>query len=291
MKTKGIVRGGLGVAACVTMAGIILSTGGPSSVTVRRVALRRHAPAKIHEQRNNGSWTSYNWSGYAVTNSTVGAVTDVKGSWVVPTATCPAGSNGYSSFWVGIDGFSSNTVEQTGTDSDCVSLNGKTGTPTYYAWFEFYPAGGYLIGFPRAITPGDQMTAEVKYAGTSGGPRGRPSGPQFTITITDVSKNESYSFTQSVSGAQQTSAEWIAEAPCCETVNGKQAVLPLADFGLMSFSNGTATVKGTTGSIASFGSADQEITMIGEFNTSLLKAQPSGVSGGGFSDQWFATGP
>ena len=41
----------------------------------------------------------------------------------------------YSSVWVGIDGYSSNTVEQIGTEQD-VSANGKT---SYYAWYEMYP--------------------------------------------------------------------------------------------------------------------------------------------------------
>ena len=40
------------------------------------------------------------------------------------------GSTAYSSFWVGIDGFSSSSVEQMGTDSDVVN-----GIPTYYAWY------------------------------------------------------------------------------------------------------------------------------------------------------------
>ena len=73
---------------------------------------------------------STNWSGYAVTG---GTFTDVKGSWVVPTVTS-SGTNSYSSTWVGIDGFSSSTVEQTGTDSDFVN-----GHAQYYAWYEMYP--------------------------------------------------------------------------------------------------------------------------------------------------------
>jgi hypothetical protein len=100
-------------------------------------AARQHGPVKIHRQRNNGAYDSYNWSGYAITGSK-GSTTDVKGSWVVPAVNCSAAPAGYSAFWVGIDGFSSSSVEQIGTDSDCVSLNGhQQGTPTYYAWFEF----------------------------------------------------------------------------------------------------------------------------------------------------------
>src|SRR5690348_12679669 len=59
---------------------------------------------------------STNWSGYAaqtnLTSPLSNAVTDVKGSWTVPTLSC-TGTNTYSSVWVGIDGYSDNTVEQT----------------------------------------------------------------------------------------------------------------------------------------------------------------------------------
>ncbi len=86
----------------------------------------------------DGAATSTNWSGYAVTGP-AGSVTDAKGSWIVPSVTCSSAAS-YSSFWVGIDGFGSNTVEQTGTDSDC-----QSGSPTYYAWYEFYPGPAFLI--------------------------------------------------------------------------------------------------------------------------------------------------
>src|SRR3989442_13657908 len=59
------------------------------------------------------SSNSTNWSGFAVTAGP-GAVSDAKGSWIVPAiqGSC-ASTNQYSSFWVGIDGFNSGTVEQT----------------------------------------------------------------------------------------------------------------------------------------------------------------------------------
>src|SRR5579862_6192130 len=69
----------------------------------------RHTPIKIHHIQD-GVVSSTNWSGYAVTARS-GAVTDVKGSWVVPAiqGSCPS-TNEYASFWVGIDGYNSNTV-------------------------------------------------------------------------------------------------------------------------------------------------------------------------------------
>lgn len=46
-------------------------------------------------------------------------------------------------------GTSSSTVEQIGTDSDCAK-----GVPTYFAWWEFYPAKVYAIS-SLTLTPGD----------------------------------------------------------------------------------------------------------------------------------------
>src|SRR5256885_3857866 len=102
-----------------------------------------------------GTVCSTNWSGFAVTGS---GVTDAKGSWIVPSVTCSS-STTYSSYWVGIDGYSSNTVEQTGTDSDCSSGHG-----VYYAWYEFYPNPSITIG-GFTVLPGDRISAEVSYSG------------------------------------------------------------------------------------------------------------------------------
>ena len=105
--------------------------------------------------------TSGSWAGYAVATNLKTpqdyAVSDVKGQWVVPSVS-PSTSDTYSAIWVGIDGYSSNTVEQIGTEQD--SINGQ---PTYYAWFEMYPREAYNIDNP--VSPGDTMMAEVKYIG------------------------------------------------------------------------------------------------------------------------------
>lgn len=166
------------------------------------LAPHQHAPIIIHE-RHDHTVDSTNWSGYAVTGSNV---TDVKGSWTVPSVVCPGGSQ-YSSFWVGIDGYDSNTVEQLGTDSDC-----QNGTPTYYMWWEFYPHPSYtLTNF--IVKPGDTISAEVKY-----------NGKEFTVTIDDLTQHESYQTSSKVASAKRSSAEWIVEAPY------SGGILPLANF-------------------------------------------------------------
>jgi hypothetical protein len=225
---------------------------------------------------SGSSWYSTNWSGYAVTGSS-GSVTDVQGSWIVPGVTGSRFTTAYSSFWVGIDGFNSNTVEQIGTDSDV-----QRGRAVYYAWYEFYPSPMYEIT-SLSIHPGDVISASVTY-----------SNGVFTVSLTDQSTGKTFTTTGTVSGAAESSAEWIAEAP-----SSYFGVLPLANFGTVKFGYdstsvaGTcyATLSGVSGNITSFGSAVQQITMVSR--RGAVKAVPSALSSDGtsFSVTWKSAGP
>lgn len=244
------------------------------SVMAVKPAAHQHAPIRIRE-RFDGSVTSSNWSGYAVTGAN-NSVSSVKGSWVVPSVVCgsPGPKTGYSSFWVGIDGYNSNSVEQTGTDSDC-----QNGRATYYAWYEFYPSPSFEIT-NFSVQPGDVITASVTY-----------SGSQFTTQISNSRTGATFTKTKSVSGAKRSSAEWIAEAP-----SSFSGVLPLADFGTVFFgqdetgvsSTCYATIGSATGPIGSFSSSSVEsITM--ETSNGTLEAVPSALSSDktSFSVQWY----
>jgi hypothetical protein len=191
-------------------------------------------------------WGSSNWSGIDL-DTTTKAVTSVSGSWIVPAVT--GSGTGYSSTWVGIDGDLSSTVEQIGTESDTAATAKHDGTPQYYAWYEMYPAGSYFTT-PYTVTPGDEITASVVYAGQV--KSGSKTNDTFTLSISDSTGsvlNWSYSTTQDVPThviAQRDSAEWIEEAP------SGNSVLPLANFGSVTFTNAQATIGGATGSISSF---------------------------------------
>ncbi len=169
------------------------------------------------------STSSSNWSGYAVASGT-NSVSAVVGSWKVPVVT--GSGTAYSSAWVGIDGLNSSTVEQIGTDSDIVN-----GTAQYYAWYEMYPKGSVDIA-SMTIKPGDTLSASVTYV----------SGSLFQLTITDGS--QTFTTTQSARGAAKSSAEWIVEAP-----SSYAGVLPLANFGAVSFANSSATINGVNGPV------------------------------------------
>jgi hypothetical protein len=201
--------------------------------------------------------TSDNWSGYAATG---GTYTSVSSSWVQPAVTC-SGEDTYSSFWVGIDGDGTSSVEQTGTEADC-----SGGSPQYSAWYEMYPA--YPVTYNDNVSPGDSMSASVTTDGQG----------NFTLTLTDNTAGWTETTDQSSSTAQDGSAEVIAEAPYS---NG---VLPLSDFGTVDFSN--STVNGS----ALGNSSPDSIDLVSDGG--VTEATTSGLDGSGedFSVTWQSTG-
>jgi len=263
-------------ALVVLLATVLVSYAPSPAQSLSGTSRHRHDPAIIRERHGRNA-TSTNWSGYAVTGAD-GSVTDVKGSWIVPTVICHAGApDSYSSLWVGIDGFTSSTVEQIGIDADCVS-----GTAEYFAWFEFYPHWPYTINTVE-VQPGDTISAEVSY-----GAKG-----QFTVTLTNVYRNQSFSISTKMQQAKLSSAEWIVEAP------SSSGVLPLANFGLAEFGRHYtsqsftcyATVNGIAGSIGSFNPNAIQIDMV--TSSGLMKAQTSALSNDGlsFTDLYLSPGP
>lgn len=234
--------------------------------------LRRHGPRKnlgLAPNRlgeNVQVYESSNWSGYAVVGS---SFTQARGSWIVPAVDCAATPNGSASFWVGIDGWVDDTVEQTGTDSDC-----DGDKPSYYAWYEFAPKAGVTIT-SVPVSPGDHMSAEVNY-----------NNEEFTVTMTNQTTGASYSTAMAFPPALRVSAEWIAE------LNG----IRLSDFGTVRFgpdftdvigTNG-ATDATTSGTIGAFGPNVQASIIVGGKDQD--EAVPSFLStdGTSFTVTWWS---
>ena len=208
----------------------------------------RHDP--IHRLTNS---TSTNWSGYAATGN---RFTSISASWTQPTAVCSFGTS-YSSFWVGLDGDTSSTVEQTGSSADCSSAN----VARYYAWYEMYPK--FPTNLSNPVKPGDAFTASVTTDGVG----------RFTLTISDTSEPWTYQTTQRLKSAALASAEAIAEAP-----SSRSGVLPLTNFGTVSFSGATANGA----SLSTFN--PDRIDMV---SGSTVKAQTGNISSSGsFSVAW-----
>jgi Peptidase A4 family len=176
--------------------------------------------------------SSSNWAGYAVTGSTF---TDVKGTWVQPEVTCPSnGQSSYAAFWVGLGGFAGGNggLEQTGTESDC-----HNGQPSYSAWYELLPDTS--VSVPVTVSPGDTVSAEVSV-----------DNGVVTLTLTDVTNNQTYSTQATPSLLDNASAEWIAEAPSQCFDHTRCSPLPLADFGTVDFSGSSTTANGHVGTIS-----------------------------------------
>jgi hypothetical protein len=198
---------------------------------------------------------STNWAGYAVAG--FGPYTTISASWTQPAVDCTKTPKGYSVFWVGLDGDTSKTVEQTGSEANCVS-----GGARYAGWYEMFPRRPVISSNP--VAPGDSFTASV-----SSGAKGH-----FQLTLTDSTKGWTVTTAQKKKSAKRASAEVIAEA-----LSTRKGVLPLADFTTISFAgasiDGAALTESTPGV--------EPITMT---SGATVKATPSALSGGSFSVAW-----
>ena len=202
---------------------------------------------------------SSNWSGYADTGS---GFSKVAASWKEPSGSCSGDTTSLAAFWVGIDGYTSDSVEQDGTLIECYF-----GTAYQFTWWEMYPTNDIQV-VGESLAAGDSITASVVRSGTS-----------YTLKVTDSTHTaNSFTTTQTCSGCANSSAEWIAEAPA-----GSGGIYPLTNFGTWTDSSSTVTEGSTSGVISSF--TDDEITMTG---SSDVKAQPGALnsSGNGFSVTW-----
>ena len=239
----------------VASAGPAVQPGGP----VRHLFLP-------HPEGSTSAVPSTNWSGYVATGS---AFSSVASDWVQPAGQCGSGASvaKYAAFWVGLDGDNNNTVEQTGSEVDCVG-----GTAHYYAWYEMYP--DTAVNFGETIKAGDQLAGSVTYEGSN----------QFQLTLADSTQGWSKTVTQTMAAATRSSAEIIGEAPCC-TAGG--APLPLTDFGSVSFAS--ATVNGSAFCDASpFEIVMPDVTVsplsgCGAFTVTYSDTSASGTSGSGTS--------
>jgi hypothetical protein len=185
-----------------------------------------------------------------------GHYTSVSAAWTEPTVSCAAGERSSAAFWIGLDGYGTSDLEQIGTAVDCYS-----GSPSYSAWYEWFPAGG--VGIPDTVRPGDRMSSSVV-----------ANGDNFTMTLTDSTQNWSRSFTKTISGVPLSSAEVVVEPPTVGT-----GPLPLADFGSVTFSS--ATVNGTALGNSTNGKTEIDI------NGSGPKTSTTSLSGGSqFTVRW-----
>jgi len=161
--------------------------------------------------------TSADWAGYVVATTLNSpqnnAITDVKGSWIVPTVSGSVTPNAFSASWIGIDGYASNTVEQIGTDA-----NVNNGVAVYAAWYEMFPKPPVYLNM--TISAGDTISAEVNYLGMG----------KFRLSITDVTTGETFSTIQSGAATARVSPNPAISGSTGHVVVGRTRPLTITDL-------------------------------------------------------------
>jgi hypothetical protein len=216
-------------------------------VATTTLPVQGYAPAQhaLSAHRPGFNINGYNWGGYVATGS---GFSSVSATWTEPNAKCNSRNDLYAP-WVGIDGYGSSTVEQTGVATDCSS-----GSPVYQAWYEMYPRSPvYLSASSYPVAPGNSVTASVTYAGSR----------RYTLKLVNNSRGWTYTTTQTIS-ARRVSAEVIIESPTGAYPN----------FGTISFTG--ATVNGSP--LATY----QPIALDPSAN-GVYEARTNSLSGGSFT--------
>jgi hypothetical protein len=219
--------------------------------------------------------SSGNWSGYAAAAKSGVHLRFISANFTIPSVNCQnstLGSSGfaYASNWVGLDGFSSNTVEQTGVDSFCDS----SGTPQYDAWYEMFPLNPVVFS---GVNPGDAISASVFFSGSN-----------YSLTLTDLTTGGKIQTTQTCphgSTCKNSSAEVITEDP------GQSApIVDLADYGMVNVTGAAVTsVNGTRGTLSANSLWTSSEIVMKNTNNKVL-SQPSVLFGGkAFNVTWKAS--
>jgi hypothetical protein len=169
--------------------------------------------------------SSTNWAGYAVHGN---AFRNVQATWRQPGARCRRGASTYSSYWVGIGGYSqaSRALDQIGTEIDCTA----SGRVRSSAWYELVPAGA--VELRLRVRPGDLMQGAVSVTGA-----------RVSVLLYDVTRKRGFLKTLVASMVDTASAEWIVEVPSqCLGPDACQTLL-LANFRRVAFSEAAATTS------------------------------------------------
>jgi hypothetical protein len=271
-----MLRGGILLAGTLATFGLTAGGAAAASSSVLTVRGTDVKPAlKTVANTNQDS----NWFGYqqgTLEQSSPTLFNSITGKWTVPTASSHTPNTSQaSSDWIGIGGgcvdsgctAGDESLIQTGTEQDVDS----TGATTYDAWYEIIPAPEIEIT-NMTVDPGDQMTASVA--------EDVADSEVWTVTITDLTRDETYTTTVPYSSTHDT-AEWIEETPLNIGTDAGFAPLPnLTD----PYFNGL-TVNGASPNLQS----SEQIQLV-DSNGNVIgtPSQPNSTRNG-FSDCAWAT--
>lgn len=217
---------------------------------------------------------SNNWSGFATYGD---HFRFVSATYTIPSLNCSISPDpSFDSQWVGLDGYTSATVEQAGTYAYC-----SGGTPSYFAFYEMYP--NVAVPF-SGVNPGDSITVSVFFTGS-----------QWQLMLINNTSSAATGFTvtqpcPSGSTCRNANAEVISEVP-----NGGPPHASLADYGIVGFTH--IAITDTAAHHYNIFSPDWKNDKISEYNLSVsngdLMQSPSTLegavsgSGGGSGNQAF----
>ena len=248
---------------------------GPSGPAVP-AALGEHLVRQAHRDRGANSVTDYtsrNWDGYFATASSHSTdFTAIAAQWVQPKVTCNS-KNAWAGFWVGMDGWWNDVVEQGGSEAHCLH-----GTAHYNVWWEMYPHNDIQTSF--TIKAGDTIQASVTYVTSS---------KKFDILVKDVTSGKKLTKdTLCLSGQDncpRSSAEVISE-----DIGGGSApdgLFYLPDYGTETYNS--SSVTNTSGHAGALSDSAWQLGDVTEVSSAgITKQTTSGLNGSGtsFTTTW-----
>jgi hypothetical protein len=202
-----------------------------------------------------GRGQSANWAGYVARG---GGFASVTGTWTVPQ---PAASTtgAADAAWIGIGGESTRDLIQAGTEEAMLG----SGRVQYSAWIETLPQVSRTV--PLAVHAGDSVTVSIA----------EQQPGSWQIDFQNNTTGGTYSRTVQYTSSH-SSAEWIEEAP-----SGRGGMLPLDDFGSVTFTDASAIKSG--GALNLTQANAQSITMTNDGNQPVVTTSSISGDGAGFT--------
>jgi hypothetical protein len=281
----------LGLAVPILAAAALLLSGTPAGAAASAAGAARTAyhprvtyaaPPAVGQHLVRGAhrvgrdsitnYTSSNWDGYFATAPNDGTdFTAVSATWKQAAVTCSGSAQEWGGFWVGMDGWWNDVVEQGGSEAQCVN-----GSPEYNVWWEMFPFNSIQTGF--SINAGDTIHASVTYVSSS---------QMFDIVVKDVTSNQTLTENtpceSDQDGCPRTSADIISE----DITNlGSGGLFPLPDYGTETYSS--ASVTNTSGHTGSLSDSAWNLGEVTEVSGGVTKQTTSALSSGGtsFTTTW-----
>lgn len=224
----------------------------------------------VNEVLNGLSATtgSYNWSGYV----SKGNFAMVQGDFIQPTINNSNPSYTHESTWVGLGGYNSGKLVQTGT-----AMNTYAGGKYYYAWYEYLSATNPNpeIRFTSiTVNPGDKIHTYCSF---------QQANNKFNAYIANNTNGTSQSVLVNISASEyfdSTTAEFINEKPSWGlTDNG------LTNYGTTSWWNCQAYTMSCVWQ--NLGATTYDKVNMYNPDNGNVRAMPSGLSGQNFTSTWY----